>query len=184
MSVEYGPPRPHDIEEGPYTDLRTPRYLRGHANKILYDLKKVFRMYNARLIRIYDNGTGDRCTTCTDSLTGAKVLKDCPDCQGTGRSKRALVGEFWSLIDFGPKNSIASGSGNMESIPGSRDVFTVIDAPLLMDQWIIVVKDMREVFKIIDVEPQIVAMQGIVITQLASCGKLPAGDVEYKVIDW
>ena len=183
MPGNYGPPRPFPTQSD-YTNIRTPSYMRGHANKIIYDLKKVARMYNGRLVRIYDNGTGERCTTCTDDITGEIVLANCPVCHGTGTSPRNYIGEFWNLIDFGPKYDAATEFGNTENPGGAKDSITVLGAPLLRDQWIIVIVDTKEVFKIIDVHPQLVAMQGIVVTQIASCSKISEGSPEYSVVTW
>lgn len=183
MPGNYGPPRPPQPQSD-YSNIRTPGYLNGHAAKIIHDLKKVARLYNGRLVRIYDNGSGDRCATCTDDITGEIVLTNCPVCNGTGKSSRNYIGEYWNLIDFGPKYGAPTEFGNTENPGGARDSITVLGAPLLFDQYLIVIVDTKEVFKIIDVEPQIVAMQGVVITQIASCAKMSEGSAEYSVVNW
>lgn len=181
--MEYGPPRPEPLEQD-YTNFRTPTYLRGHANKIIHDLKKVARLYNGRLVRIFNNGTYEPCLTCTDTITGTIVLKNCPVCGGTGTTPRQFVGEYWNLVDLAPKYRVPTEFGNTENPGGIKDTFTVLGAPLLRDQWLIVTVDTKEVFEINDVMPQIVAMQGIVVTQVASCSRMPKGSVEYNVITW
>lgn len=181
--IKYGPPRSEPTEQD-YTNFRTPKYLKGHAHKIIHDLKRVARLYNGRLVRIFDNGGTSKCTTCTDTITGNIVLKNCPTCGGTGRGKRTLVGEYWVLFDVGPKYKIPTEFGNSENPGGVKETFTVVDAPLLRDEWLIVTVDTREVYKIFDVTPHIVAMQGVVVTQLAACARIPKGSAEHGVITW
>ena len=183
MVQEFGPPRPEPTFQD-YTNFRTPIYLRGHAKKIIHDLKKVARLYNGRLVRIYTGGGTTPCETCVDSITGSIVLKDCPTCNGTGTTPRTYVGEFWTLVDFAPKYRVPTEFGNTENPGNLKDTFTVLDAPLLKDQWLIVTVDTKEVYEINDVMPQIVAMQGTVVTQLASCARMPVGSVEHKVVTW
>lgn len=183
MAGEYGPPRP-DFSYQDYSNFRKPSYLQGHAKKILYDLIKVARLYNGRLVRIFDYGTKEPCTTCVDTITGAVVLKDCPVCGGTGTTPRNYIGEFWAFADFGPKYTLGTEMGNTENPGGLKDSFVVLGAPLLKDQWLLVTVDTKEVFEIYDVLPQIVAMQGFVVTQVAACARMPVGSVENKVVDW
>ena len=110
------------------------------------------------------------------------MLHNCPQCFGTGTAPRTLIGDYWSYIDFNPNFRLSGEYGSSENPGGTRDMIVIVGAPLLRDQWLVIHVDTKEVFKIVDVQPQIVAMQGIVVTQLASVTKLPIGSVEYKLV--
>ncbi len=183
MPGNYGPKRTGDVTL-PYTSFPTKPYVLGHANKIAHDLEKIARLYSGHKIRIFDAGSGERCQKCTDDITGEIVIANCPVCKGTGVSPRRYVGSYWSFIDFNPEYKIATEFGNTENPGSNRETFVVINAPLLHDQWLIVTDATKKVHKIIDVMPQIVALQGRVITQIAVCSKISFGEPEYSVVNW
>lgn len=181
--AEYGPSRPE--AEQSYAAFHTPVYLRGYSRKILHDLIKVARLYAGRRLRLFRPGEGSRCSRCTNTLTGEVLDSRCPECGGTGRvGSWAPLGDFWSFIDFGPTWRLGTESGNADNPGGVKDQFIVLGAPLLRDQDLLAVLETREVFKIWDAEPHIVALRGDVVAQIAACSRLGRGNAEYRLVDW
>lgn len=179
----YGPPRP-DAERG-YASFRTPVYLRGYSRKILLDLIKVARLYSGREVRLFRPGREGRCPRCTNALTGEILDSRCPVCHGTGKTGSwDRLGDFWSMVDFGPTYRLSGESGNSENPGGVKDQFIILGAPLLHDQDMVGVLETREIFKIYDAEPHIVALRGEVIAQIAACSRLSAGSVECQALTW
>lgn len=179
----YGPSRP----DHPYghQDFTTPSYLSGYANKIIYDLEKKVRMYDGHLAKIFRPSQSDRCPTCTDTITGAIVLSSCPTCDGSGTVNGfEEIAEQWVLINFGPKKDLETEFGNTENMNAGTDQFIIVGATMLKDQDLLITVDVKEVYKINQVEPQLVAMKGIIITQVAGCTYLTPGSLEYNLIDW
>ena len=180
----HGPARP--LKPETHSDFRTRDYLKGPARKILRDLIKVARQYDGKLVKIFQTGrSGEtRCPDCTDKFTGASLYKNCPTCLGSGFTKQYDdVGEYWVRVDFSPKLNVTSELGNYDR-QGHRDAFYVLGAPLLRDQDLLIVPDVKEVYKVVDVEGQIVAMQGIIISQVVNCLLVSPGSIEYNLIDW
>ena len=181
-TVAFGPPRPKVTTD--YTSFSTPDYLTGYARKILRDLVKVARMYNGRLLKLYRPAGEKRCPNCTDSITGEILLGNCRICRGTGKALAwEPAGDFWSLVDFGQKFRMASDNGAMEN-PGVREQVTILGAPLMKDQHLVIFVETKEVYKIYDSEPHIVAMRGEVISQIASVSRISPGFPEHGLIDW
>lgn len=179
----HGPARP--IKEEAYPDFRAASYVSGHANKIIRDLEKITRMYNGKQVRIFVPGVITRCTDCTDGITGAIMVSNCPTCNGTGKLGGYVhLADCWAMIDVIPKFNVTSGFGNADSSGGTKTPIVLINTPLLKDQSLIVTLLTKDVYKIVDVEPHIVAMQGTVITQMAQCNLISQGSEEYSVIDW
>ena len=180
----YGPPRPPKPED--HTDYRTPSYIKGSARKILYDLVRVAKLYDGKPVRIFKTGTSqdERCPVCTDKFTGASLIKNCRTCLGSGFTKQySNVGDYWVRVDFSPKLNVTSELGNYDR-QGHRDAFYVLGAPILKDQDLLITHDTKEVYKVVDVEGQIVAMQGIIISQVVNCLLVSTGSIEYELIDW
>lgn len=181
--VPYGPARPEPTCG--YQHFTTPRALTGYASKILKDLVKVARLYNGREARLYNVNKGERCTKCTNMATGERMLTNCPVCHGTGYTRAwDCLGDYWTLIDFGPHYNIATPQGNTENPNGGKDQIYIFGAPELGDQSLVIFLESREVFKVYDVHPHIVAMRGTVIVQIASCTRVTPGSEEYDLIDW
>ena len=161
------------------------RYLRGYAGKIKRDLIKAARMYNGREVRLYRVAQGSRCPDCTNLATGERLLSNCPRCGGTGYVDRwESCGDFWTYTDFMQRYNAATPNGNVNWTPGAREQIVIVGAPLLHDQALIIFIESREVYKIVDIEPHIVAMRGEVITQIAAAMRLSPGREEYRLIDW
>lgn len=179
----YGPHRPAKAED--YGDYRTEDYVLGYALKIIHDMEKMARLYNGRLVRIFRKSGGTRCPTCTDTITGAVVLTNCPDCGGSGMlDGYSQLLETWAHIDVARKHNLTSQLGNSDSPGGADTPFVVINAPLLKDQDLLITVNTKDVHKIVNAEPQLVAMQGLVITQLTQCFRVSPGSPEYALADW
>ena len=182
-SVGFGPER----EQVPfnYSHHTNYKYLTGYSNKILKDLIKIARMYNGQLAEIYKVSSGERCPACTNSVTGERLVTNCKVCHGTGYLKSwTYLGDFWTLVDFGPGYRIATPAGNTENPNGTKEQITILGAPILEDQALIIFKETQEVYKIYDVEPHVVAMRGDVIAQIATAAAVTYGSEEYKLTKW
>lgn len=182
-SVRFGPEREAvPFNYGHHTNYH---YLKGYSQKILKDLIKIARMYNGQHASIYKIAGGERCTKCTNSVTGERLLTNCPVCHGTGFLKNwEYLGDFWTLVDFGPGYRFATPLGNTENPNGTKEQIVILGAPILEDQALIIFEETQEVFKIYDVEPHIVAMRGDVIAQIASAVAVTYGSEEYKLTKW
>lgn len=180
----YGPGRPD--EDPNFDQFTTPSYLTGYAAKIRKDLKKMARMYNGRRIRIFQvHESNTRCPDCTDALTGQVVDSDCATCGGTGYSTgyERVPGDFFTYGKIPPVSTQETRQGNVERAAGQVN-FSVIDAPMLEQDDLIVAVDTKDVYKLVRMDPDITAMGGEVITQTANCSLLTRGRPEYRVIDW
>ena len=183
--IPYGPERPADISHVGYELFENKNYLKGYSRKILSDLILMAKLYNGHEVRVFVVDKNDRCPKCTNRLTGEKLLSNCPVCHGTGyRNSWKSIGDYWCYMDFGPDYNMATQYGNTESPNGTKESLILLGAPVLTDQAIIIFKESREVYKIYDVEPHIVAMRGDVIAQIAQGTRLTPGSEEYKLITW
>lgn len=181
---EYGPKIPafnNDVNQ-----FGTFDYLKGYANKIQLDLIRVAKCYNGREVRIFTPKNTERCPHCTNLITGARILSDCPVCKGTGRvGGWDVVGDFYCYGDIGSKYNVATPNGNSTSEGAGRDQLILVGCPkLLKDQDLIIFKGNKDVYKIYDVEPFMVAMQGEIIAQICSAANLTPGSDECKLADW
>ncbi len=181
----YGPARPFDIADVGYQKFTNKNYLKHYSAKILKDLARVARMYNGHEVRIYAVDKSERCPVCTNVATGERLVTNCKVCHGTGyKDNWKCLGDFWTYTDFGPTYHMASPYGNTENPNGTKTGIVILGAPLLYDQTVIIFIESKEVFKIYDVEPHIVAMRGDVIAQIAQSTRVSPGSEEYKLIDW
>ena len=119
-SVTFGPEREAvPFNYGHHTNYN---YLKGYSKKILKDLIKTARMYNGQHASIYKVAGGERCTKCTNLVTGERLLTNCPVCHGTGFLRNwEYLGDFWTLVDFGPGYRIATPLGNTENPTAPRN---------------------------------------------------------------
>lgn len=184
--LQYGPSRPEEISDiGGYEKFKNKNYLKGYPQKILKDLTKVARMYSGLEVRIFAVNRKERCPVCTNITTGERLITNCKVCHGTGyKDSWDCLGDFWTFSDFGPAFKMASQYGNTENPNGTKVSIIVLGAPILKDQTLIIFKENKEVYKIYDVEPHIVALHGDVITQIAQCTRITPGSEEYKLVDW
>ena len=180
--LQYGPSQ--TIKEEDHTHFPTHSHLTGYAGKILRDLTHIAKLYDGKLMDLYRPGKiGDEyCPICTDTITGGRVYTNCETCSGTGYTlKYSLVGSFWCRVDFSPKLKSVSELGTYDRL-GHRDTFMILGAPVVKDRWILHHPEINEIYKVLDLEGQIVAMQGVVISQVLNCLLLSPGSVEYKAI--
>ena len=184
-SIFYGPERPLETARVGYRLFSNKNYLKGYSNKILYDLKLVASMYNGHEVKVYVVDKSERCPKCTNLVTGEKLISNCPVCHGTGyKNNWKCIGDYWSYMDFGPDYKMATQYGNTESPNGTKESLILLGAPILIDQAIVIFIESKEVYKVYDVEPHMVAMRGDVIAQIAQCSRLTPGAEEYKLINW
>ena len=182
--MDYGPPRPDP--QISFHQHRTQPYLLGRAHKIRLDLEKWFRMYQGKPVKIYrkDKAAG-RCTTCTDAITGMRLLADCPECHGTGyTSGYVLAEECWAMAEVEARLAQTSELGNTETTSAGKDTFLFTSERELEDTDLVIFVDTREIYKVVDREPKMVAMGGTVVMQAAALNYLAPGSLEYNVVDW
>lgn len=183
VNLNYGPIRP-EPDVG-YQKVKNKTYLKGYAQKILKDLIRVARMYSGLEVKLYAVSKTERCPVCTNNATGERLITNCKVCHGTGRKDGwEYLGDFWTYTDFGPAYHMESQIGNTENPNGTKAPIIILGAPILEDQALIIFKEPKEVYKIYDIEPHIVAMRGDVIAQIAQTTRLTPGSEEYKLIDW
>lgn len=182
--AQFGPNRPQSKENELYDSFRTPLYLTGHAKKMRSDLERVFRMYWGKEVKVFQKQRdAARCPECTDVITGQVMLANCPVCNGTGVAEQYEdVGDFWARVDIGPVQKTSGAMGSQENLNLRPDQFTLVGAPLLEDQDLIALIDTKSMYKVVDVEPAIVALSGEVITQVANISYLTPGSSEYKYL--
>jgi hypothetical protein len=185
LDMAYGPVRPEEEAAVGYGLFSNKKYLSGHAGKILKDLILMARLYNGHEVRIFGVATAERCPKCTNIATGERLVTNCPVCHGTGyKDSWTCIGDFWTYMDFGPTYRMATPYGNTENPNGTKTGIVILGAPLLKDQTVVIFKESREVYKIYDVEPHIVAMRGDVIAQVANATRVTPGSEEYGLITW
>ncbi len=179
----YGPSRP-EPDVG-YQKFKNYKYLHGYSQKITRDLAKVARMYSGREVKLYKEAGGERCHVCTNLATGERILSNCKYCGGTGyKNKWEYVGRYYTYTDFDPVYKVATPAGNTENPNGTRENIIIVGAPIIHDQGLIIFVESKEIYKVYDAEPHIVALRGDVVTQIASTTRITPGAPEYKLIDW
>lgn len=180
----YGPENPKG--PGDYRDFVTPPYLKGHANKIRLDLERIFRLYSGKLVKLFTlQSATDRCPECTDSITGQVLLTNCPVCNGSGYVGKYLdVGDYWALADLGASIKLTGELGTSHNTRTGKDQFVLVGAPPLSDKDLLAFVDTKDMYKVVDSEPQIVALSGEIITQVVGLSYLTVGSNEYRYITW
>lgn len=170
----------------PYTSTRTHNYLTGYANKIAADLEKMFRLYTGTYVRVFNlNRTGDRCAVCTDEFTGAVLQTNCPTCRGTGFTVNYYsLGDFWSWVTIPPYVDTTDELGNTDNQGSKKTTFVLVKAPLIKDSAIIATIDTKDLYEIVDDQPEITAVNGIVVMQTIPASKITPGNSLYSLIDW
>lgn len=183
--IKHGPERPQETRPTGYRAFTNKKYLEGHAAKILDDLILMAELYNGHQIALYFVDKSKRCPKCTNLATGEKLSSNCPVCHGTGYAENwTKAGLFWCYVDFGPAYHMDSPLGNTENPNGTKQRLVILGAPPISDQSLAIFVESREVFKVYDIEPHIVAMRGDVIAQIAEMTRVTPGAPEYKLIDW
>lgn len=170
----------------PFTSTRTHSYLTGHANKIASDLEKMFRLYTGTYVRLYNlDRSGERCPDCTDEFTSTVLDTNCPTCRGTGFSLNySSLGDFWAWVTLPPYLNTTDELGNTDNQGAKKTAFVLVKAPLLKDDAIIITIDTKDVYRIVDDQVEITAVNGIVIMQTVPASKVTPGDRLYELINW
>ena len=176
MDQYYGPQNPNTPAE--YTEFQTPSYLTGHAKKIRLDLERIFRLYSGKLVKLLQlQKSSDRCPECTDQITGQVLLTNCPVCNGSGYTlSYADAGDYWALADIGAALKLTGETGNSQNTRTGKDQFVLVGAPPLGDKDLLVFVDTKDMYKVVDAEPQIVALVGL--------SYLTIGSNEYRYVTW
>ena len=183
MSTVYGPSNPPIKQD--YSVNRKRSYIGGYVDKIRYDLARLLSIYIGLRAVIYTLDQGPRCTNCTDSMTGAKILSSCNVCMGTGYlNKYNKLLETWIGINIGPAQNIALETGATQNSGSKRDLISIVYAPQLHDRDIIILKDSKLIYKIEDIEPDIVGLAGNIVLQNVQASLLEPGHITYNLIDW
>ena len=181
--LKYGPSAPKDTHE--FERFPTQKYLTGYASKITRDLETWARLYNGKKIVLFTLEGTHRCPKCTNVITGETLSSSCKECGGTGIvnawKKR---GEFWAYVDFGPNYEMEGPYGNTKNPGGVTETFIIIGAPPIHDQDFFVTYDTKEVFKVFNAEPRIIAMGGTVVAQAAQASNTEDDSPLYREIDW
>ena len=182
MAIEnYGPSRPKVLET--YENFPTATYIQGVADKIAHDIELVAELYNGKQFVLFRASESDRCTICTDAITGAVLLSNCPVCMGTGKvDGYTKIGSYWALCEFGAELSTISEFGNLE-VRMEPDTMIAIKAPMVFESDIVVFPYYKKVFKIVDHEGQLAAVQGTVLLQQLNIIKITEGSIEYSLLD-
>lgn len=170
----------------PHTSIRTHSYLTGYANKVALDLEKMFRLYTGVYVRLFNlERTGTRCTVCTDAFTGAVLQTNCETCRGTGfETNYVSLGDFWSWVYIPPYINATDELGNTDNEGAKKTSFVLVKAPLLQDSSLIATIDTKYLYEIIDDQPEITAVNGIVIMQTVPASRITPGSSLYNLIDW
>ena len=168
-----------------YSDFRTPKYLDGHAAKIIHDLKKVCRLYRGRKVHVFRETEGERCPDCTNVITGEQVYKDCERCGGTGQLKGyQKISETWSYLEVAPEHLVGTQVGTTDNPGGVRNQLVFVGEPILKVNDLVITEDTKKVFKLVEIAPQMVAMAGTVVTQAGQVSRITPGQVEYDLLAW
>ncbi len=185
MAEHYGPERPEDPNS--FTDTPVKVQLTGIAKKLSDDFERRYRLVEGTEIVVFrvDTTTNARCTRCTNIITGQVTISDCSECGGTGYTANYVeIGTYWAKIDILPETRYATAMGNTDNQGVRRTTFSVVKAPLLQDQDLLVTRTTRRVYKVVDQAPELIAIQGAVILQNTGASLITSGSKEYTLITW
>ena len=169
-----------DITES-VSRFATPVHLHRFANKILLDMEKRARVYQGKAMRMLRPDGEERCTLCTNEITGAIVLHDCPVCIGTGKlNAYKELGEYLIFLDVVARELIPSEMGNIAG--GKGDYFVLVGAPEVKYDDLFIMSGSNDVYRAQEQEPAYVAMQGHVVAQIITPKRLSPGAIEYRLV--
>ncbi len=184
MVSYYGPARPPN--EKSITDVPVKPHLRGATYKISRDIERQFKHsegFQVHLHRVAQD-PALRCPQCTDSITGRVILSNCTVCQGTGYTLGyQFQGTYWAKADINPVIDLATAWGNTVNQGIQKTSFAIPRAPKLHDKDILNIHGTDQVYKIIDQEAQLLAVQGSLVMQIAMASLLPPGSPEAKTLN-
>ena len=171
-----------------YSEVPDRKPLAGPAKKIIYDLQRLLNIYSGIKAKIYKlNSSGTtKCTVCRDIMTGASVLSNCSTCYGTGIVPGYIyLGEYSVGLNFLPRLNVATEFGNTITNGIKEDYFSVVGVQhQLRDRDLLILKHSREVYKVVEREPEIIGLGGFLIMQVISAPLLEKGNIAYKLINW
>lgn len=180
MSV-YSFPSPIVDITGSVSRFSTPIHLHRFANKILLDMEKRARVYQGKSMRMLRPDGEDRCTNCTNDITGAIVLHDCPICYGTGKlNSYKELGAYLIFLDVMAHELFPTEMGSVTGNKG--DYFVLVGAPEALQNDLLIMVDTKDVYRVQDQEPMFIAMQGHVVAQIINPKRLAYGAIEYRLV--
>lgn len=110
-------------------------------------------------------------------------MSNCPQCDGTGYENGYIfMEECWAMAEIEALVKSSSELGNTEMTRSGKDSFLFTSERLLVDTDIALFVDTREIYKLVDVEPKMVAMNGTVVVQAALLNRIPPGAKEYQIL--
>lgn len=165
----------------PYTHYKTHPYIYKYAEAIRRDLSTYFELLVGKPISIWRiNKEGNRCTVCTDPVTGAVLRTNCPQCGGVGYTPPYIhVIDTSAILQYNPKQTNANYTGNTEV---ATDQLVIIGDNIIDDRDIVYMYDTGDIYLVDTQQPDITALMGEVITQIAVVSRLPVGDNRYPLI--
>ena len=173
-------------KEHPYTydDFSTPKYLTGHANKIIHDLEKSARLYNGKKVDVYRVDSEERCPECTNAITGERMFSRCTACNGSGTVAGfvKISENQWCYLDISPEYNVPTEVGLVDTPGGAAHNLIFVGPPMLREGDLFITKDTKHIFKIVDVGPQPIAMAGTVVSQPVQVSRLTPKQVEYGLL--
>lgn len=169
-------------DNAPYTTYKTHPYITKYAEAIRQDLGLYFELLVGKPASIWRiNKEGKRCDICTDPITGATLKTHCPECGGVGYLPPYIhVIDTNVILQYNAKQTLANYTGNMEV---ATDQLIILGNDLIDDRDIVYMLDTGDLYLIDSQQPDITALMGEVITQIATVSRLPAGDFRYPVIE-
>jgi len=184
-AFSYGPSRPEP--DNGFDKFQGRDYLSKYPKKMRRDFERWLRLFTGKHVKVFSlDTTSNRCPDCVNDFTGACTNSNCPTCNGTGYVNAYVeIADTYSLVNIGPAMDIATPFGNMENTRSGKDTAVFIGDIPIKDRDLVALVDTKDLYKIVDVEPQIVAMDNEVVTQIAEIAYLTPGSNEYKfVITW
>lgn len=168
-------------DNNPYTYYKTHPYVQRYANAIRQDLERYFQLLVGKPISIWRiNKEGKRCMVCTDPVTGAVLRSTCPNCGGLGYTPPYIHSQdTLAILQYNPKQTTSNYTGNAEV---ATDQLVILGNNLIDDRDIIYMYDTGDIYLVDTQQPDITALMGEVITQIAIVSRLPMEDNRYPVV--
>lgn len=170
-----------DTRNKDYTNYKTHRYVQKYAEAIRQDLGIYFELLVGKPVSIWRiNKDGNRCNTCTDPVTGAVLMTACPSCGGIGYTPPFIhVIDTNAILQYNPKQTSAAYTGNSEV---ATDQLVIIGNNIIDDRDLVYMYDTGDIYLVDTQQPDITALMGEVITQIAIVSRMPEGDKRYHIL--
>lgn len=162
------------------TTLPTDKRYKLHVNQIQKNYARYTKMFGVP-IEVYkaNNSEQFRCSKCTERETQAVLSSSCPICFGTGYAPPYVSkGASYGLLQRNQSTTSTSPFGNTREVRDTMFISGDVFELGLGD--IIVIPPMGEAYEIVDNTPEIAAIQGTIVSQLAAVSRLPLGDSIYR----